>query len=338
MRGFQIESTEADYQRALLWSLTDYSDREICAAVARFAEQCRKKIPGLGPVSQKAGNACVNVLANMSGSEPLGQLVRLGMRIKYQTAQRLIARAIEEAAERAGLSREELEEITVPDFALDGSGMCSEPIGGYQVELRTCDTTVRFRNPEGKSVKSLPRAIREEHSEAVKRIRRAAKDNDKMLTAQRLRIERLLMTDRAIAFATWRKHYLEHPLLQDLTRRLIWQFRWTGDERTAIPSQKGLIEWNGQPVDPPAESQVQLWHPIESDVQSTFSWRCWLEDNHVQQPFKQAHREVYVLTGAERETGLHEPLRRPHPAAAPVCGSGAGARLAILTHGHVGLS
>ena len=262
-------------------------------------------IPGLGPVSQKAGNACVNVLARMSGSEPLGQLVRLGMRIKYQTAQRLIRKALEEAAERAGLSREELEEITVPDFGLDADGGRSESVGGHRAEFSIRDTTVSFRDPKGKVVKPLPLAVREEYAEALRRIRAAGRDVDKMVIAHRLRIERLFMTDRTIPFETWRTHYLEHPLLHDLTRRLIWRFSWEGEEHIAIPNECKFVDWNGQPVEPPTGSRVQLWHPIESDVQTTFSWRCWLEDNHVRQPFKQAHREVYVLAEAERETRVH---------------------------------
>jgi hypothetical protein len=47
---------------------------------------------------------------------------------------------------------------------------------------------------------------------------------------------------------------------------------------------------------------VRLWHPLGSDVQTILSWRCRLEDDRVIQPFKQAHREVYLLTDAERES------------------------------------
>ena len=32
------------------------------------------------------------------------------------------------------------------------------------------------------------------------------------------------------------------------------------------------------------------------------AWRHWLEGHAVTQPFKQAHREVYLLTDAERQT------------------------------------
>lgn len=303
--GSPVASDEADYQRALVWSLAEYSDRELCAALASFAEQCLKKIPNFGPVSEKAGNGCINVLAIIATDDALGQLVRLGMRIKYQTAQRLINRALEEAAERAGLSREELEEITVPDMGLDAAGWFREAVGDYQAEFSALEPVVRYRSPYDKVVKSLPSAIREEHADAVKRLRRDAKNVAAFVTAQRLRLERLLMAERTIPLATWRKHYLEHPLLSGLTRRLIWRFTWDGEERIAIPSNDGLAEWNGQLIDPPDDSLVQLWHPIDADVQSVLSWRCWLEDNQVQQPFKQAHREVYVLTDAERETANH---------------------------------
>ena len=34
-------------------------------------------------------------------------------------------------------------------------------------------------------------------------------------------------------------------------------------------------------------------------------WRRWLEGHEVTQPFKQAHREVYLLTDAERNTGTY---------------------------------
>jgi hypothetical protein len=35
------------------------------------------------------------------------------------------------------------------------------------------------------------------------------------------------------------------------------------------------------------------------------AWRNWLVEHMVQQPFKQAHREIYLLTDAERNTGVY---------------------------------
>src|SRR5262249_15893708 len=48
-----------------------------------------------------------------------------------------------------------------------------------------------------------------------------------------------------------------------------------------------------------------LWHPIQSPADIVLGWRQWLERHEVCQPFKQAHREIYVLTDAERRTEMY---------------------------------
>jgi hypothetical protein len=35
------------------------------------------------------------------------------------------------------------------------------------------------------------------------------------------------------------------------------------------------------------------------------AWRNWLEAHEVRQPFKQAHREIYLVTDAQRETAIY---------------------------------
>lgn len=53
------------------------------------------------------------------------------------------------------------------------------------------------------------------------------------------------------------------------------------------------------------DALVGLWHPLDGDIGSVTAWRRWLERHEVTQPFKQAHRDVYLLTHAERETGTY---------------------------------
>jgi hypothetical protein len=48
-----------------------------------------------------------------------------------------------------------------------------------------------------------------------------------------------------------------------------------------------------------------LWHPIEHPLETIQNWRRWFERHAIVQPFKQAHREVYLLTDAERNTRLY---------------------------------
>jgi Domain of unknown function (DUF4132) len=53
------------------------------------------------------------------------------------------------------------------------------------------------------------------------------------------------------------------------------------------------------------ETQVELWHPAGAPVDEVIAWRTWLERHEITQPFKQAHREIYLLTDAERNTNTY---------------------------------
>ncbi len=51
------------------------------------------------------------------------------------------------------------------------------------------------------------------------------------------------------------------------------------------------------------DAPVRLWHPAGLAVADVLAWRERLERERVIQPFKQAHREVYLLTPVEQEAG-----------------------------------
>jgi hypothetical protein len=308
----QTSGTEAGYQLGLLWSLTGFGDDEAAAAVARFTEQCLRKIPSLGAVSQRSGNAGVGVLACMAGPAAVAQLARLALRVRYQTAQRLLQEALEAAARRQGLSREELEEITVPAFGLDASGRRVERCGEHCLVLQA-NGELTCENADGAALKSIPEAVKREFEESLKEMKQAAKEIAPLLQAHRIRLERLLLTERPIALDTWRSAYIDHPLIGGMARRLIWQF---SSGATAIWRDGAFLDWAGAEIVP--AGPVRLWHPIHSDVQTVLSWRCYLEDRRVRQPFKQAHREVYRITDAERATIQHSNrfashILRQHP-------------------------
>ena len=93
----------------------------------------------------------------------------------------------------------------------------------------------------------------------------------------------------------WRERYADHGLVGPLARRLIWTF----DGR---PATGELVSVDGAPVE---RGPVRLWHPVEAEPDDVGAWRRFLEEHEITQPFKQAHREVYVLTAAERETDVY---------------------------------
>ena len=299
----QTPEGEADYQKGFIWVLGALGDVSIAPDIADFAFGCFRKIPMIGAISHRVGNACVNALAAMPGLAGVSQLSRLAGKVKYDVARRLIEKAMNEAAERNQVSRDDLEAMAVPTFGLDAAGNRVEQVADCEARLAIGrDGASLTWSHEGKALKSVPASVKEEHAELLKDLNRSVKELDGQITAQRFRLERQLVSQGTCSYERWKQWYLDHPLVSHFAARLIWEFEERGETRTAIPWQGGLVNWSGHAMQPSLEARVRMWHPIRSDVQTILSWRCWLEDHQVRQPFKQAHREVYLLTDAERET------------------------------------
>lgn len=304
--AIQTPDAEADYQKGLVWALGALGDPSMAPDIADFAFACFRKIPMIGAVSHKVGNACVNALAAMPGLTGVAQLSRLAGRVKYDVARRLIEKAMSEAAERNQISRDDLETMAVPTFGLDAVGSRVEQIGDCEAKIAIGREGAALSwSRGGKALKSVPAKVKEEHGEFLRDLKRTERELAGQIAAQRIRLERQLISPGTCLHDHWKRWYLDHPLMSHFAARLIWEFEEDGESRTAIPWQGGLVDWSGLAVQPSRHGRVRIWHPIRSDVQTILSWRCWLEDHQVSQPFKQAHREVYLLTDAERETATY---------------------------------
>ncbi len=300
---FQVPEEEADYQKGFIWTLGVIGDTSVASAIADFGCACFRKIPQIGAVSHRVGNACVNALAVMPGLAAITQLSRMSMRVKYDVAQRLIEKALNESAERNHIGRDDLEAMAVPTFGFDASGARTEMLGSCEARLTVRDGAAALSwSRDGKALKAPPAEVKSDHAATLTDLKKAAKELDAVLTTQRLRLERQLLSRSSCRFEQWQDWYLNHPVTSVFTRRLIWEIQSGDKAQTAIWWEGGLVDWAGNAVTPAADAAVRLWHPIRSEVQEILSWRCFLEDRGIRQPFKQAHREVYLLTDAERET------------------------------------
>lgn len=306
--------------KGLCWLSGQYRSPDLARALGRLAISAYRKVPGIGPRATKVGNAAVYALGQMPGPDALGQLAMLRIKVKFGTAQKGIEKALAAAAARGGLPRDEIEELGVPTYGLTAVGLRHEPLGDYTAELAITgigSAELRFtKNAPGKSgkpQKSIPAALKESHPEDLKDLKAAAKDIAAMLPAQRDRLDSLFLEDKSWPIATWRERYLDHPLIGILARRLIW----TAERRGAVSisfstldtpdNTSTLVDHAGAPVTLPddPDARIRLWHPITAAREEILAWRRFFEDRQLRQPFKQAHREVYLLTDAERNSGTY---------------------------------
>ena len=298
-------AVNVDILKGLAWLCSKTDDPEIARVLSTLAVSAYKKIPGVGPRAAKAGNACFWALGNMPGSEGVAQLSILKLRIKTNTAQKQIASALETAASRLGISANEIEEMSVPAYGMDEVGLRREDFGEFGSEIRVDGSDVEqtwFRK-DGKQLASAPKTIKEGYPEEFKELSQAVKDIRKMLPAQRDRLDNLFLMQKRWSFASWQARYLNHPLVGTIARRLIWKFSRGDKATTAIWFNGQLVSRDNQSIDWLDESTtVELWHPIHAGSEVVMEWRQWLMEHEVRQPFKQAYREVYLLTDAERNT------------------------------------
>ncbi len=336
-----IIEPHADILKGLAWCCVLQQDRDLARVLTVLALASYRKLPGIGPRLAKVGNACVMALGTLPGTESVGQLALLKLKVKFGPARKVIEKVLEATAQRIGLPCEDLEEMAVPAYGLTGVGVCEEPLGEFTARLTVAgdgSTELVWLKPDTKPQKSVPASVKAAHTEELKELQAAAKDIQRMLPAQRERLDGLFLAQKSWPLAVWRERYLDHPLVGVLARRLIWEFTTDGkatagmlvggrsrregahaesrkSERgsakesqslvTSAPTEGELVDLDLRPVALDDSTVVRLWHPIGKDVDEVLAWRGWLESQQIQQPFKQAHREVYVLTDAERRTGTY---------------------------------
>ena len=301
-----LNDENATCLRGLLWMTPELASPDMIRAVGALTVSCYRKIPGVGPRAVKAGNAGVYALSQINDPLAVGQLALLKVKVKFGSAQKEIEKAFNAAAERSGLPRNEIEEMSVPTYGLTGVGICEEQLGEFTARLSitgTTSTELVWVKADGKIQRAVPAAVKESHKEDLKELQASAKDIQTMLPAQRERIDSLFLQQKTWPLAVWRERYLNHPLVGTLARRILWEFKLGDKSVTAIWFNGCLVDLDLKPVEPPdGETTVQLWHPIGKNTDEVVAWRSWLDAQQIQQPFKQAHREIYVLTGAEQNT------------------------------------
>ena len=304
-----IDERNADTLKGLVWCCAVDGNAAFADVLEKLAVSAYRKVPGVGPRATKIGNACVNALGDMREDAALAALAVLKVRVKLGTAQKGINKALDAAAARAGLTRDELDEVGVPAYGLETVGVRRETLDGGRTELLvvgTAKTELTWVSETGKRQKSIPKAVSQQHAEELKALKVAARDIEKMLVAQVARLESLFLARREWPLRDWRSRYLDHPLVGTLARRLLWQFEQPDRRGSGCWYDGRLVDRSGAPLDWLTPStKVRLWHPALDATPTIVEWRSWFESREIAQPFKQAHREIYLLTDAERATRVY---------------------------------
>ncbi|MFE9093646.1 DUF4132 domain-containing protein [Streptomyces sp. NPDC007264] len=309
---YLVHPNDGDLARGVVWAATLTGG----PAVVRHLEALALRTggPGTGMMEDlKLAGAAINALAESGDPASLESLWRLRSRIKHRALRKQLDTALVTAAGKQGITAEQLIERSVPDHGLAPGGSLERELGGHRVRVAIEDaTTVRltFTHPDGTTSRTAPAAVKDGFPDELQQLKALAKEVRGTLSGERARVEALMSAGREWPYDEWCRFYRDHPVTGVLVRGLIWEFRDAeGAEGAEGTDAEGAdAEWRAvaPTAEPPGRPErVRLWHPIRASPDDIRAWRERLVTERLRQPFKQAFREIYLLTPAEEETGVY---------------------------------
>lgn len=297
-----IDNFNALTLKGLLWMVPLVANTALTRTLGGVVESALKKVPGVGPREPKIANAAVYALSQIDSEVALSTLARLSTTLTFKGTLKEVQKALGVVSERLKVSPDDLLDMGVPTLGFTGLGERVEVLGDTEARLGVDATGAHLSFTKGgKALKSVPVAVKKDFADELKELKAAQKEAEQALSALALRLDGLMIQPRTWLGESWLERYLNHPLAGTVARRLIWLV----DGVAAFADGDELRDVNSQTVTVKPDSVIKLWHPIGRSVEEVLAWRSRLEALEIRQPFKQAWREVYVLTDAERRTNTY---------------------------------
>ncbi len=293
--------------RGLTWFCRLHPDNGQLFLLQKVANRAYTKITG-GPLNAKTGNLALEGLSSIGSVQAFGTLSNLKAKAKYPVYLRAIASAMKKFTALLKLYPEsELQDRVIPDHELI-DGQKKIPIGDYEAVIRLEGMKVKLSwlNDKGKAIASVPAELRRDYPGELQAVKAAAKNIEETLQAQTQRLENSWLEARSWSFSLWQECFLFHELMGRVVKKLIWQFEDEAGPISFMPEEDNFVDSQGKAIVIPSDAVIRLWHPaLAGSVKAVVDWRNRLFDRQIVQPFKQAFREVYLLTPAEEVTFDH---------------------------------
>ncbi|MCP2327975.1 hypothetical protein HDA40_006482 [Hamadaea flava] len=199
----------------------------------------------------------------------------------------------------------------LPDLGFEADGTLEVAAGPQAAVLvATAEEVTLSWRADGGKVSATPSAVvKRDHKEVVA----AARDLLKRARAHHRSLVRALESGIAApaeqTVDRWRAELGGTGLGLAVARGLIWEVEVSpGRWQSVMPEGGDFVGPDGVVVKPVGDAGIRLWHPIRSTVDEIQAWRERFLAAGLRQPFKQAFREIYLLTPAEEQAGT-ESLR-----------------------------
>lgn len=230
---------------------------------------------------------------------------------KNKRVKRAALEAMDIAAEAMGMSRDELDDIIVPDlgFGKDRTRIFSYGEREFKAVLDDKMEITLFDNT-GKQIKSLPKTSAKNNdnedmaAECKEELKNIKKQIKTVVESQKLRIAKAVIVGRKWSIDKWKELFIENPIMNSFATKLVWEE--IDDKGNIIKTFRYMEDGTFNTVD---EEEYELengtyilpLHPADIDEEELAAWTEQLEDYEIIQPVDQLNIPVYTLKDEELE-------------------------------------
>ncbi|MEJ2042438.1 MAG: DUF4132 domain-containing protein [Reinekea sp.] len=293
--------------KGICWGLAIINSSDASRLLRKTANKMYRKIYGIGMRNAKIANAAIMALSLMPGSHGIKELVTIRATTKYNPALVNINRIFNKIANDKGVTPEELASLSIPDYGMQSIGKLERSFGDCMgcIQFTALNKSELTFSHGEKTQKTVPAAIRTKFASEIKDFKATQKDLLVVMKAQAMRIENLYCKKYSLSKNDWLEQYINHPLVGYIAQHLIWHIADKDNNFSVMKIGDAFVNAYAEPMDIPDNANITLWHPIYTTPHEVSAWRQVLINQKITQPFKQAYREVYTLTDAERETSTY---------------------------------
>ena len=248
----------------------------------------------------------IHVYSQLPEEVSIPRLTNLKGKAKNKNIIKRIDKAVTIVGKKSGKTKAEIEESVIPDHGVSPDSKFVFPIDDVDCVfniLNTKEQETYYQVSDEKRQKSIPKKIKDNFPTEIKEFKKKIKEIKTSLSSHKKRIEEFYLINRTIPFTNFEKLYLGNHLIKILTKNLIWNFKKENFNINLIWTENGFVDCEGKLNDSKLkDTTVSLWHPIGFKSDYILKWRNLILEKQIYQPFKQAFREIYIITDAELNT------------------------------------
>ncbi|MCH7230117.1 DUF4132 domain-containing protein [Glycomyces sp. L485] len=287
------------------WALTQLAHFGGDDAVRRLTPMIRR---WPGQSQHKRAVTGLEVLGAIGSESALAAIHSISQKVRFKALKEKATEQIGSIAEGLGLTTEQLGDRLVPDFGLDEASSVVLDYGPRKFKIGLDEQFKPYvTDMDGRPRKSLPKPGAKDDAElagaAYKRFSQLKKDLRSVAKDQIERLERAMVSGRRWTTGEFQEFFVDHPLMWNLARRLIWLAESGGVRRAfRLAEDKSPTDVDEEEFDLPEDAAISLAHPARLGEDLT-DWTEILADYEIIQPFDQLNRPVMAFTADELESG-----------------------------------